>query len=255
MTLHFKQFGQGFPLLILHGLFGSSDNWQTLAKTLAKEQCAILPDLRNHGQSPHNQEWSYEAMADDIIELCNTIGLERINLAGHSMGGKTALCIAAKKPELIHKLMIIDIGPKYYPPHHQGVFEAIDAAEATGLQSRKEAEIAMMKALPETGTVQFLLKNLYWKTTEKLGWRFNLPVIRENIEIVGAANNLEGFSPNIPIMFLRGEHSHYVKEEDMEEILTKIPKAVFRTISGAGHWLHADNPSETVSAMEAWFRK
>lgn len=253
MNLHYKEFGQGEVLIILHGLFGSSDNWQTLAKALSQNLHVIVPDLRNHGQSPHTTEWSYEVMADDIIDLCNQKNIGPIYLAGHSMGGKTAMRIAVKKPELIKKLMVIDIAPRYYPPHHQMVFAAIDAAEFTGLHSRKEAELAMLSVLNDHPTIQFLLKNLYWKSPDKLGWRFNLPVIREKISEIGSENNTKAFPQNLQVLFLRGEKSNYINEEDIREIKSRFSGAKINTIQGAGHWLHAEKPTETLEQFVEWF--
>jgi esterase len=253
MKLHVKSFGEGEPLIILHGLFGSSDNWQTLAKGLATKRKIIVPDLRNHGQSPHHPDWNYMIMAQDVIDLCREMGLVKVQVAGHSMGGKTAMWMAGMAPSLISRMMVIDIGPQYYPPHHQSVFEAIDAAEATGLHSRKEAEQAMLRVLDEPGTVQFLLKNLYWQNPEKLGWRFNLPIIRKNILEVGKANDLINYPVLCPVMFLKGDNSNYLREKDIEGIKNSFSEPSIESIDGAGHWLHAEKPMETFNAIEKWF--
>lgn len=253
MNLYYKELGEGQPLLILHGLFGSSDNWHTLGRALSQKFRVVIPDLRNHGQSPQSEDWSYEIMANDILDLCEKQGLTNIYLAGHSMGGKTALQLSQLKPGLVKKLMVIDIAPRYYQPHHKLIFDAIDAAEATGLNSRKEAESAMQKVLTDHGTVQFLSKNLFWKTPEKLGWRFNAKDIRRKIEEVGKVNRLDGFPSDIQVMFLRGGRSNYINEQDVKNISTEIPGAIIKTIEGAGHWLHAEKPHETLQCMEDFF--
>jgi esterase len=254
VKLHCREFGQGFPLIILHGLFGSSDNWQSIAKILSSNFRVILPDLRNHGLSAHSVDWTYLDMAKDIIELCEEKELKQIFLAGHSMGGKTAILVAGMRPDLVKKLIILDIGPGYYPPHHQKIFEAIDAANDTGLTSRKDAENSMKTVLEDQGIIQFLLKNLFWQSPEKLSWRFNLNVIRNNINMVGQANDLDNYPIKTHTLFLRGENSNYIKESELDFIRKKIPEVEFFTIKGAGHWLHADNPEDTLQIIKDWFK-
>ena len=242
MKLFFKKTGEGRPLIILHGLFGMSDNWATLAKGFAEEGFAVYQvDLRNHGRSPHSDEFSYESMAEDIFELMNEEGIEQADFIGHSMGGKVLMFFSEKYSGKIEKMIIADIAPRYYSPHHQTILAALHAIETETLDSRKQAEEQLRSAIQDEGTIQFLLKNLYWREESKLDWRFYLKGIENNIEEIGKA-----FSPKNPIqvsvLFLKGGNSGYINEMDEQEIKRIYPQAEIKTIQGAGHWVHAENP-------------
>ena len=257
MKLHFKKIGSGQPLIILHGLFGLLDNWQSMGKQLAEEGFEVyLVDQRNHGHSPHSDEWNYEVMSDDILELLNDNGIDKAILLGHSMGGKTAMHFAIKHPERMQKLIVIDIAPKHYPVHHDKILEALNSLDLETTSSRKQAEEHLSKYISENDTKQFLLKNIYWdeeprtKNQEpRLAWRFNLSVITKNIENVGEASpqpspNERELSTLIPTVFIRGERSDYILDEDMKLIHDLFPSATLETIPGAGHWVHAEKPKE-----------
>jgi len=254
MELHFKRSGEGRPLVILHGLFGMGDNWATMSKYYAQEGFdVIVPDLRNHGRSPHSDEFNYDLMAEDIRQLILSQGLEGASIIGHSMGGKVAMCFAAKFPELIYRLIVVDIGTKYYPPHHQTVFAAINSIPPASLSNRKEAEEILRNSLKEEDTIQFLLKNLYWNENDKLDWRFYLKGIENNIEEVGKALP-EEYRINIPTLFVSGERSGYIQKGDEVVIKKQFNDVNFITIPSAGHWVHAENPedffSETLSFLK-----
>ena len=164
MKLFYRKIGSGQPLLILHGLFGQSDNWNSLAKLFAEKGFEVFTiDLRNHGLSPHDDEWDYETMSKDVLELITDCNLQQVDLIGHSMGGKVAMRLAIDYPELINKLIVVDISPKYYPIHHQSVLEALNAVDFSILKTRKEAETVLSNYITDFGTKQFLLKNIYWK--------------------------------------------------------------------------------------------
>jgi esterase len=245
MKLFFRKLGEGKPLFILHGLFGTADNWNTLAKTYGEKYCTYAIDLRNHGQSPHSEEWSYALMVEDIIELMNEEGLERIHLMGHSMGGKVAMFMACKYPQLIDKLIISDIAPRYYPVHHTEIIDALLAVPIHIISSRKDAEQILEEKISDLGIRQFLLKNLYWKD-DRLAWRFNLEVISSNIEEVGKALEQEDrFEGNT--LFIRGEKSNYISKQDEIEIQHHFPDSKIITIANAGHWVHAENPKEYLT--------
>jgi pimeloyl-ACP methyl ester carboxylesterase len=181
MKLHFKKIGEGQPILILHGLFGSSDNWQTHAKKLAENYCVYLIDQRNHGHSPHSEEFSYDLMAADLLELIAAEGLRDVILIGHSMGGKTIMRFAQEHDFLIDKMIVVDMGIKAYAPHHDVIFQGLYNVKVPHVASRKEAEERLLECVTEPSTAQFLMKNLYWKTQTELAWRFNLDVLFEKI--------------------------------------------------------------------------
>jgi len=266
MKLFYRQYGQGHPLIILHGLFGLSDNWTTLAKQFGENGFAVHTfDLRNHGQSPWSDEFSYELMVNDVVETISNLHLP-ISILGHSMGAKVAMLLALNHPDKVDKLIAVDMAPKYYPPHHQYIFNAIHAlGDMSQYKSRKEVEQKFSNAIPEV-TKQFLLKNLYWKNPDAgaqnfeplqapaLAWRFNVDVIERNVEDMSITASLSfgeghGVRPfTKPTLFVKGENSAYVTPADEPEIKYLFPQAIFKTIPGAGHWVHADKPKEFFEA-------
>jgi len=242
MKLAFRKLGTGKPLFILHGLFGSADNWQTLGKHFAEYFTVYFIDQRNHGQSPHSSEWNYEIMSEDLKELMEDEGLDRINIIGHSMGGKTAMRFTVRYPEKVEKLVVVDIGPKKYPITNQFVIDAIDQFNPEMVKSRKEADEIMSKYIEDAGVRQFLLKNLYWDDNQKLKWKFNYEVIKQNIAAVSEATPLPINPITMPALFIKGEKSDYIFNSDIKRINEIFPNATLVTIPGAGHWVHADQP-------------
>ena len=254
MELHFREMGQGQPLLILHGLFGSSDNWLTIAKQLAEDYRVFLIDQRNHGQSPHSEEWNYTVMANDIAYFCKQHQLENIYIVGHSMGGKTVMKMAELFPQTINKMIVIDIAPRYYPVHHHQILSALKSINFEEVISRKQAEDILQKSIEDTGTRQFLLKNIYWISDGKLAWRFNLDVISNLIEIVSEATPSDVQKVcNIETIFIKGEKSAYIKLDDELSIHQQYPNSKVITISNAGHWVHAENPIALHATMLNFF--
>ncbi|HBL78733.1 MAG TPA: alpha/beta hydrolase [Aequorivita sp.] len=244
MVLHSQILGSGKPFVILHGFLGMGDNWKTLGTRWADDGYEVhLLDQRNHGRSFHSDEFSYKTMAEDLKKYCDEHDLKEIILLGHSMGGKVAMQFAVTYPEKVSKLIVADIAPKAYPPHHQDILKALSALDFSTIKSRGEAEDILSEYIKDQGTRLFLLKNLYRKTKKELALRINLPVLSEKIEEVGVAlpenTVFEGDT-----LFLGGEKSGYM--EPMDELLIKkhFPKAEIGTISNAGHWLHAENPDE-----------
>jgi pimeloyl-ACP methyl ester carboxylesterase len=241
--LYSKIEGSGKPLLILHGYLGMSDNWKTLGVQFASEGFEVhILDLRNHGRSFQSEEFSYELMVEDIVKYCNEHYLEKINLIGHSMGGKTAMLLAARYPELVDKLIVADIGPKYYAPHHQDILAGLNAVDFTLKPSRNEVEEIVSNYIPDFGTRQFLLKNLYWQEPGQLAFRFNLAVFNKKITEIGVSLPADLVFEK-PTLFIRGGNSNYILDEDFEAIKGQFPMASFETIPNAGHWLHAENPA------------
>ncbi|MDR5589414.1 alpha/beta fold hydrolase [Christiangramia sp. SM2212] len=249
MKLHSVILGEGKPLLILHGFLGMSDNWKTLGKKFAENGFQVhLIDQRNHGKSPHSDDFSYELMAADVVEYCQSHDLKNITLMGHSMGGKTAMLLACENEGLVEKLVIVDIAPKYYEPHHQQILKGLTALDEANLTSRGDAEDFLEGYIKETGVRLFLLKNLYWKTKEKLSLRMNLHALKENIEQVGRALPQDA-EYNGPTLFINGELSDYITKAEEPLIKKHFPEARIETISKAGHWVHAENMKDFFEAV------
>ena len=240
MELNYKKVGEGEPLIILHGLFGSLDNWMTLSKQFGEYYEVYIVDARNHGFSPHSDEFNYEIMADDLYEFIIQHNIKNPTILGHSMGGKTAMQFAMNYPNMLSKLIVADIAPKPYPVHHGEILKGMFALDFEKIASRGAADEELAKHIPEISTRQFILKNLYWKEKGKLAWKFNLPVISKNIEMVGyELNNITIF--NKPTLFIRGDKSNYILASDYEGIKSIFPEAKIESMN-TGHWLHAENP-------------
>jgi pimeloyl-ACP methyl ester carboxylesterase len=250
MKLAFREFGSGQPLIILHGLFGQSDNWNTLAKRFGENGFHVFTiDQRNHGLSPHSEEWTYEAMADDLKEFISEHQLQDPVLLGHSMGGKTVMFFQLKFPNIAKKIIIADIAPRAYGSHHESVLKALNAVDFSVIKTRKEAEAIMNEYIPDFGTKQFLLKNIYWKdnTNNIMDWRFNLKVIDKEYPNVGV--EVPNSSSDVETLFIRGEKSNYITEKDLEDIKKRFPNYKLVTIEGSGHWIHAEKPNEFFEAV------
>jgi esterase len=244
MRLAYREFGSGQPIIILHGLFGQSDNWNTLAKNFAENGFHVFTlDLRNHGLSPHSEEWSYDVMADDLKEFIDFHQLSRPILLGHSMGAKTVMFFEYKFSGIADKLIIADMAAREYPPHHASVIAGLYAVDFNKVKTRKEAEAALSEHISDFGTKQFLLKNIYWKeTSEQMDWRFNLDVISKNYDQVRVA--VPPFTSNVKSLIIRGEKSDYINEKDIADFKTRFPNSEYVTIPGAAHWVHAEKPQE-----------
>ena len=247
MKLHHRILGEGQPLVILHGLFGNSDNWQTHARRLSDYFQVILVDQRNHGHSDWNDEMSYDLMAEDLQELVTELGLERILLLGHSMGGKTAMRYAQLHPEHIEKLIVVDMGVKEYPPHHQDILVGLSAVDLEVVKTRGEVEKILEPYIPVDGTRQFIMKNLYWKEKGQLAWRMNIRVLEEQMHDILAP--LPEEEVMITTLFIRGALSNYIRDEDITDLEDRFPDSTFVTIEGAGHWVHAEAPEEFMNVV------
>ncbi len=249
MKLFYRAFGEGQPFFILHGLFGQSDNWNTLAKQISEQGFAVHTiDQRNHGLSPHSTTWDYHSMSEDLKELMEDLNIKNCILLGHSMGGKTAMQFALDYPHFLDKLIIADMAPKYYPPHHQSVIEGLEAVDFKKIKTRKEAEAVLSSYIEDFGTKQFLLKNIFWKDSGEMDWRFNLPVISKEIENAGQAIENEEVC-EISTLFIRGEKSDYILDSDFDSIKKIFPKSSIETIAGAGHWIHAEKPNDFLKCI------
>ncbi|EGV42661.1 alpha/beta fold hydrolase [Bizionia argentinensis JUB59] len=225
------------------------DNWKSLGSQFAEKGYEVhLVDQRNHGRSFHDSDFSYDVLSADLKNYCDTHNLSSVVLLGHSMGGKTAMLFAAQFPEMVSKLLIADISPRFYPIHHDAILEGLGQLDFSELKSRGAADKVMAKYVSDVGTRQFLLKNLYWKEKGQLALRMNLEVLTDRVEEVGdplpAFAKFEGDT-----LFLRGDKSEYISSQDEEIINAHFPKANIVTISNAGHWLHAENPEEFYEAV------
>mgnify|MGYP002639305787 CR=1 FL=1 len=241
--LHSRILGQGEPLLILHGFLGMGDNWKSLANKFAENYEVHLIDQRNHGRSFHSDEFDYELLVADLHNYIAHYNLENISLLGHSMGGKTVMLFAVEYPELVKNLMVADISPRYYPPHHHDILTALNLVDFAVQKSRKQIEEVIEEYVPQFGVRQFLMKNVMRKSQDEFAFRFNLESLTEHYEEITVP--LPSFTQfNGATLFLDGENSGYISSEDESLIHAHFPKAKIVTIKNGGHWLHADNPKD-----------
>ncbi|MDT7830881.1 alpha/beta fold hydrolase [Flavobacteriaceae bacterium S356] len=239
--LHSRILGKGRPFLILHGYFGMGDNWKSLGNKFAEFYEVHLIDQRNHGRSFHADEFDYEIMVEDLYNYIEQHNLEDCILLGHSMGGKTAMLFAVEYPELIHKLLIADISPRAYEPHHNEILAALNSVDFSVQKTRQLVDEKLSELIPEMGVRQFLLKNVFWREKGQLDFRFNLSSLTENNPEIGQA--LPSFtSYEGPTLFLAGGNSGYITKEEKPTIKAHFPNSNIVIIPKAGHWLHADNP-------------
>lgn len=260
MKLFFRKYGTGPPLVILHGLFGSSDNWVTLARSISDRFTVILPDQRNHGFSPHSDRHDYGSLSNDLFELASDLHLDSFFLAGHSMGGKAAISFAYKWPEKLNGLLVADISPiadadfNYeMSGQHLKLLDAILSFDISDIKSRQQADLILSAKIPDERVRGLILKNLRTNPDNSYSWKINATSLRKNIENIMAevipaytdGLRLTGF----PVYFLKGEKSDYLPEKDFREIQKIFPAAEFITVPGAGHWLNADNPEAVRSCL------
>ena len=245
--MFFRKLGQGPPLIILHGLFGSSDNWHSLSKVFAERHTVYVVDQRNHGQSPHDAIHTYEALASDLNEFIDGHQIKNPTLFGHSMGGKVAMNFAIKFPGKIARLIVVDITPKAYPVHHDDILKGLNALPLGQLASRGQADEMLMPFVPEPAVRQFLLKNLARDKNQNFEWRINLPVLEKHIHDMGAALRYEGRFEG-PTLFIVGSKSNYFEKGDEKTIKDYFPKAEITTLD-TGHWVQAENPQGFAQAV------
>ncbi|CAM4040907.1 alpha/beta fold hydrolase [Flavobacterium antarcticum] len=242
--LYSKIEGSGKPFVIMHGFLGMSDNWKTLGTQFAESGFEVhMLDLRNHGRSIQSAAFNYDLMVNDVVEYCREKNLTSIYLLGHSMGGKVAMFTATQFPDLVEKLIVADIGVKYYKPHHDEILAGLSAVDFSKKPSRSDVEEILTPYIPDFGTRQFLMKSLYWKEPGQLAFRFNLDAFIANKDVIGDALNADAVF-NKPTLFLKGANSRYILETDAAEIKKHFPKAAIESIANAGHWLHAENPKD-----------
>ncbi len=256
VDLYYRRLGpQGAkPVVILHGLFGSGDNWGSIGKELAEPSDpnaeafdVVLADLRDHGRSPHTDRIDYPTMAGDVHQLMEKLQLKDVTLVGHSMGGKTAMIVAQKWPDLLSRLIVVDMGPKENRSTQDTILEAMHTADLSKGRTRKEVEAHVSGLVKEPGVVQFLLKSLYWTDDQRLAWRMNVDLLKEQLPNILAAIGPE--QVKVPTLFIRGGQSDYIVREDIPAIKEQFPNSRIETIEFAGHWVHAQAPEEVIALI------
>lgn len=258
MELFFREYKSQNPsstqtIVILHGLFGSSDNWLTQAKLLSQNGYTIFTvDLPNHGLSPHTDTFDYPTMVDAFYAFVKEKGLHDFVLLGHSMGGKTAMNFAMKYPELVSKLIVVDIAPRYYDLEHYVIVDGLNAVDINTLTSRNDADTKLSAYVAEADVRQFLLKNLQRKPEGGFGWKINLPLISKQLKNIGV--DVAVTNPfTKPTLFIRGRRSNYVRDQDWQRIEQIFPAATLETLE-TGHWVQAEKPQEFVEVVDRWLR-
>ena len=240
MTLHFQEYGSGHPLVILHGLFGSLDNWHTLSRILGASFRVFALDQRNHGRSPHSNIFTYEALAEDLRQFLDEHELSTAHLLGHSLGGKTAMRFALTFPERVDKLVVVDIAPRAYQPVHDEIFDAMLPLDLGAYSSRQQVDEAIARKIPDFSTRQFLMKNLNRDESGGFRWKVNLKALKNNYdEIAGAIESDRTFTGST--LFVRGMRSGYVLDSDLPGIRKLFPRAEIADLD-TGHWVHAEAP-------------
>lgn len=254
VELNFKEFGQGPPVVILHGLFGTLDNWQTIARQLAVEYSVFLLDLRNHGRSPHTEQHDYHSMADDVRAFMESHWMyDGAYVIGHSMGGKTAMQLALEHPDLVKKLVVVDIAPKAYNGGHYEIFQALFDLRPERIEDRKQADEFLAQRISEEDVRLFLMKNLSRRKEGGYEFKMNLPVLWNHYADILAP--VGGASYQGPTLFLKGGRSQHVVLPDDEPLIKDLfPNAAIQTVEGAGHWVHAEAPDELLRLVQAFLR-
>ena len=256
MKLFYRQYGEGQPVIVLHGIFGISDNWVTIGRRLAEKFDVYILDQRNHGQSPHSDTFNYYVLVDDLFEFIEDHQLINPILIGHSMGGKVAMNFALEYPQRVDKLIVVDMSVRSYPARkqHMDIMTAMLSIDFDAVDSREEIEDIIREKVKSPRITRFVLKNLYRIGKNRLGWRLNIQSIYDNFE-----NVFEGIdSPytfDKPALFVRGGASDYILPEDYNLIKKIFPDAQFQTIEKASHWVHAEKPDELCTVFSKFLEK
>lgn len=241
-VLNYTEDGNGPPLIIIHGLFGSLSNWKTISREFSAHYRVITPDLRNHGASFHSDTMSYEEMADDILSLLQTLSISRVHILGHSMGGKVAMLLALRHPDVVMKLIVADIAPVTYNDNHTEIIDAMLEMDIDSYKQRSDADLQLSESISDVRVRQFLLQNLL-RSNNHFGLRINLQSIKKNIQqIMSFPVQYCPENNAIESLFIAGEFSDYLSNESIALTKNCFPNAVFKTVKNTGHWLHAEKP-------------
>ncbi|WP_322785970.1 alpha/beta fold hydrolase [Oceanobacter kriegii] len=252
LKLNYQITGEGKPLVIIHGLFGMLQNWGAQTKALSEEYQVITVDLRNHGRSPHSDDVSYPAMAADVRQLIADLGFEKVDLLGHSMGGKVAMQLACEPDTPIERLILADIAPVDYPNHHSDVFAGLQAVDLATLKSRGEADKIMAEHIDDASVRAFLLTNLY-KNEGQFAWRINLKALVEHYDEISCAPAMQQPYEG-PTLFIKGGDSHYILPKYQDAVLKWFPNAGYKVMPNVGHWLHAEKPDLFTSLVRRFLQ-
>lgn len=263
MNLNYKILGRGEPLIVLHGLYGMLDNWVSIARILQNGFKIVLVDLRNHGKSEHASEHNYQVMVEDLVGFMNQQQIFSANILGHSMGGKLALAFAAYNPERVKRLIVVDISPRTYSialgdaqlAEHEGIMQALLSLDLSKFKKREEADLSLSALVSSERVRTFLLKNLNRTADRKFEWKLNLPVLSKNLNriIEGLESNYDDFKQlNLPVLFIKGGDSDYIKTQDEQLISHLFKNVTIRNVERASHWVHADNPAEFIAIVNAF---
>lgn len=254
MKLNYRQFGEGeHTLVILPGLLGSSANWQSIAKRMGQSRTVYVLDMRNHGNSPWSERMDYHAMAQDVAEFISDLQLPRVDLLGHSMGGKAAMRLAFSQPDLIDSLIVADIAPVTYAHDFDDLIEPMLALDLASMNTRAEADAALQETIGNPGIRAFLLHNLHFdKTQDQYTWRPNLRVLLDNMDEITGFDLAPEDQYNGPALFIYGALSDYVTASGRDTIDEHFSSAHFRRLEHAGHWLHAEQPAAFIETCEAF---
>jgi esterase len=265
-VLNYVRIGQGEPLVILHGLFGSSKNWQSLSKVFARHFDVLTLDLRNHGESFQSDVMDYPVMVDDVHQLLNHLGIKSCRLIGHSMGGKVAMLFASKYPQLLSQLVIADIAPIAYEHSYDHLIDPVMALKLDEMDSRAAIDKALQADISNAQLRQFLLQSLFREPSEPDLWRWkiNWSSIKQHIDKIKDFPTLDcdsvlhgastkSWKVDTPVLFISGELSDYVDENGKDAINLHFEKPQFKVLNGANHWLHAEQPKQFSEAVLKFF--
>ncbi len=253
VELYYREYGdpQAPPLLLLHGLFGAGVNWQAVVKQLQDRFRMILPDLRNHGRSPHHPVMDYPSLAGDVLALMDRLQLPSASLVGHSMGGKTAMWLALRQPERVDRLVVGDIAPVIYEQRFGHIFQGMQSVPLDTLQSREAADQYLARHITDRAVRQYLLQNLI-KVNGGWAWRFALSVLQQSGPALAGFPDTDDASFAGKTLFLYGERSDYVKPEYRGAIERYFPHARLRMLNGTGHWLYAEQPEAFAQVVKGF---
>lgn len=250
--LFFKIYGEGYPVIILHGLFGMSDNWQSFARSMAEEYMVILIDLRNHGRSFHSDSFSYDEMAQDLLHFMDKNWIHKSHIIGHSMGGKTAMKFAQLNPDMVNKMVVVDITPFQYQGGHEHIIKALDELELTRAKDRNALEENMMTKITDEKISRFLLKNIKRNKEGGFSWKMNFPILRDHYDRILEDLALQHIET--PTLFVKGDQSNYILPENIDKLNEIFSNVKFETITDAGHWIHTDQPDTLLKVIIDFFK-